>query len=144
MSPLWPRGSARRQRPGGAREGTVLRAEPERLRSRRQPRAGVEWMCCGREKSRLSVGTGQVRPVSVQFASASVRCRRARGRGRGRARCGKAAELHHLRSAPSPCGDGRLGRTPGRVVVCVKIGSLVKMSHGLGITRFRSQLCIFK
>lgn len=85
VSALSPCGSARRQRAGGAREGTVLRAEPEQLRSCGRPRAGVLWMCCSWGKSRLSVGTGQVRSVSVQFASASVRCRCARGRGRGRA-----------------------------------------------------------
>lgn len=48
--------------------------------------------------------------------------------------------LHH------PAGTGGPGsrRTPGRALVYVKIRSLVKMSHGVGITRLRSQLCIFK
>lgn len=93
------------------------------------------------------MGTGQVRPVSVQFVSASVRCSGVRGGGEEeglgvvrRQNCTICEVLHH----PAGTGGPGSGRTPGRALVCVKIRSLVKMSHGLGIMRLRSQLCIFK
>lgn len=57
-----------------------------------------------------------------------------------RQNCTICEVLHH----PAGTGGPGSGRTPGRALVCVKIRSLVKMSHGLGIMRLRSQLCIFK